>query len=330
LKALLYAGRSSEERQIDLASTKVGQLAQPFVNSNRNVFMDRYFTLYSTVQRLFEHGHTAIGTVFAHRCDVLACLRKAARHDPYSTLAVYEHNKKITMINYVPRKNSSVLLDYNLGKGGVDSMDAKIEDFCYKKRPTNTSCDVLVKHIKIRYQNQKSMQKLNMPSSATDCPKIINVTDISYKTIKSIKMPRARTSKINVKPLLFIVKINWICDAENGYALKALLYAGRSSEERQIDLASTKVGQLAQPFVNSNRNVFMDRYFTLYSTVQRLFEHGHTAIGTVFAHRCDVLACLRKAARHDPYSTLAVYEHNKKITMINYVPRKNSSVLLLT
>ncbi|XP_003366633.1 hypothetical protein Tsp_14955 [Trichinella spiralis] len=45
---------------------------------------------------------------------------------------------------------------------------------------------------------------------------------------------------------------------------------------------------------------------------------------------CDVLACLRKAARHDPYSTLAVYEHNKKITMINYVPRKNSSVFLLT
>ncbi|KRY33993.1 hypothetical protein T01_2058 [Trichinella spiralis] len=81
------------------------------------------------------------------------------------------------------------------------------------------------------------------------------------------------------------VKINWICDAENGYALKGLLYTGRSGEERQIDLASTKVGQLAQPFVNSNRN------------------HGLTyitAIGTVFAHVCrDVLACLRKAARRD-------------------------------
>ncbi|KRZ48295.1 hypothetical protein T02_12944 [Trichinella nativa] len=126
------------------------------------------------------------------------------------------------------------------------------------------------------------------------------------------------------------VKINWICDAENGYALKGLLYAGRSSEERQIDLASTKVGQLVQPFVNSNRNVFMDRYFTSYSTVQHLFEHGHTATGTVFAHRRDVLACLRKAARRDPYSTLAVYEHSKKITMISYVPRKNSNVLLLT
>ncbi|KRX60747.1 hypothetical protein T09_1899 [Trichinella sp. T9] len=111
--------------------------------------MDRYFTLYSTVQHLFEHGHTATGAVFAHRRDVLACLRKAARYDPYSTLAVYENNKKITMINYVPRKNSNVLLltschaklkvdnqqgfkrpniinHCNLGKGGVDSMDAKI------------------------------------------------------------------------------------------------------------------------------------------------------------------------------------------------------------
>ncbi|KRZ82547.1 Glycerol-3-phosphate dehydrogenase [NAD(+)], cytoplasmic, partial [Trichinella sp. T8] len=96
-------------------------------------------------------------------------------------------------------------------------------------------------------------------------------------------------------------------------------------------LASTNVGQLAQPFVNFNRNVYVDCYFTSYSTVQHLLEHGLTAIGTVFAHVCrDVPACLRKAARRDPYSTLAVYEQNRKVTMINYVPRKNSNVLLLT
>ncbi|KRY18990.1 Chymotrypsin-like elastase family member 2A [Trichinella patagoniensis] len=125
------------------------------------------------------------------------------------------------------------------------------------------------------------------------------------------------------------VKINWICDAENGYALKGSLYTGRSSEERQIDLASTTVGQLAQPFVNSNRNVYMDCYFTSYSTVQHLFEHDLTAIGTVFAHRRDVLACLRNASRRNFYSTIAVYEQNRKVTMINYVPRKNSNNVLL-
>ncbi|KRY34820.1 hypothetical protein T01_11506, partial [Trichinella spiralis] len=113
--------------------------------------MDCYFTSYSTVQHLFEHDLTAIGTVFAHRRDVLACLRKAARRDPYSTLAVYEHSKKVTMINYVPRKNNNNVLlltschakltvdnqqgdikpnimnGYNLGKRGVESMDARIE-----------------------------------------------------------------------------------------------------------------------------------------------------------------------------------------------------------
>ncbi|KRY42059.1 hypothetical protein T01_3424 [Trichinella spiralis] len=126
------------------------------------------------------------------------------------------------------------------------------------------------------------------------------------------------------------VKINWICDAENGYALKYLLYAGRSREERHIGLASTNVRQLAQPFVNSNKNVFMDRYFASYSTVKHLLEHGLTSVGTIFAYRRDVPACLRKAVRRDLFSTLAVYEHNKRITMINYVPRKNSNVLLLT
>ncbi|KRX79371.1 hypothetical protein T06_10603 [Trichinella sp. T6] len=113
----------------------------------------------------------------------------------------------------------------------------------------------------------------------------------------------------------YTVKINWICDAENGYALKG-------SEEPQIGLSSTNIGQLAEPFVNSNRNIFMDSYFTSYSTMQHPFELGLTTIGAVFAHRRDVLACLLKVARRDFYSTLAVYMHNKKVTMISYVPKK--------
>ncbi|XP_003376545.1 glutamate synthase [Trichinella spiralis] len=84
-----------------LASTNVGQLAQPLVNSNRNAFMDPWIT--------------AIGTVFAHRRDVLACSRKAARRDPYSTLAVYEYNKKLrtkeeqqcSSVDSMPRKVES-------------------------------------------------------------------------------------------------------------------------------------------------------------------------------------------------------------------------------
>ncbi|KRX38901.1 hypothetical protein T05_2499 [Trichinella murrelli] len=56
------------------------QLAQPFLNPNRNAFMDHYFTSFSTVEYFLEHGLRAVGTVFAHRRDVPACLRKTARH----------------------------------------------------------------------------------------------------------------------------------------------------------------------------------------------------------------------------------------------------------
>ncbi|KRY17684.1 hypothetical protein T12_13447 [Trichinella patagoniensis] len=178
LKGLLYTGRNGEERQIDPASTKVGQLAQPFVNSNRNVFMD------------------TIGTVFAHVChDVLACLRKAARRDLYSTLTVYEQNRKVTMINYVPRKNGNVLL--------LTSCHAKLKK-TKQRLMKGLAAQMVKQHIEMRYQNQKSRHKLNAPPSAMECPKIIKVADIGHKTTKSIKMPRARTSKINVKPLPFI------------------------------------------------------------------------------------------------------------------------------
>ncbi|KRZ50998.1 hypothetical protein T02_11955 [Trichinella nativa] len=124
-----------------LQAPMLGNWHSQCVNSNKNVW---------------THGLTSVGTISAYRRDVPACLRKAARRDPYSTLAVYEQNRKVTMINYVPRKNSNNLLltschaklkvdnqrddkrpnimnDYNLGKRGVDSMDARIEDFFCKK-----------------------------------------------------------------------------------------------------------------------------------------------------------------------------------------------------
>ncbi|KRY38303.1 PiggyBac transposable element-derived protein 4 [Trichinella spiralis] len=141
----------------------------------------------------------------------------------------------------------------------------------------------------------------------------------------------SRRTFIPSKAAKYGVKIYWICEADNGYALKGFLYTGRSGEEREIGLTSTIVAQLAQPFVQSNRNVFMDRYFTSYSILQHLLDLGLTAVGTVSANRRDVPLCLRNTRGRDVYSTLVVYEHNKKvIMMISYVPRKNKNVLLMT
>ncbi|KRX79570.1 hypothetical protein T06_6758, partial [Trichinella sp. T6] len=121
--------------------------------------------------------------LFAHRRDVLACSRKAARRDPYSTLIVYEYNKKVTMISYAPRKNSNVLLltpchaklkvnnqqgfkrpdiitYYNLGNGGLDSLDARIEDFCCKKDQQIHHADVVcINNAFLLMRHKQSYQK---------------------------------------------------------------------------------------------------------------------------------------------------------------------------
>ncbi|KRY50456.1 hypothetical protein T03_10897 [Trichinella britovi] len=74
----------------------------------------------------------------------------------------------------------------------------------------------------------------------------------------------------------------------------------------KLVLQAPMLGNWHSQFMNSNRNVW---------------THGLTSVGTISAYRRDAPACLRKAARRDPYSTLAVYEHNRKIAMISYVPR---------
>ncbi|KRZ95053.1 hypothetical protein T08_15070, partial [Trichinella sp. T8] len=42
-----------------------------------------------------------------------------------------------------------------------------------KRLMKGLSAQLARQHIEMRYQNQKSMHKVNMHSSATDCPKII-------------------------------------------------------------------------------------------------------------------------------------------------------------
>ncbi|KRX40854.1 hypothetical protein T05_6019 [Trichinella murrelli] len=119
-----------------LQAPMLGNWHSQFMNSNRNVW---------------THGLTSVGTISAYRRDVPACLRKAARRDPYSTLAknnddqlrakdknsnvllLTSRHTKLKVDNQQYDKRPNIMNDYNLGKRGVDSMDARIEDFCFKK-----------------------------------------------------------------------------------------------------------------------------------------------------------------------------------------------------
>ncbi|KRY98940.1 hypothetical protein T11_18079 [Trichinella zimbabwensis] len=137
--------------------------------------MDPHFTSYSILQYLLEHGLAAEGTVSALRRDVPACLHKDTQRDLYSTFDVYERNKKVTIISYVPRKNSNVLLmtschtkleiDNQRDGDSMDSMDARVKDSLGNRKSNRYTilmlyliADVCINNLFILMSHQQSYQ----------------------------------------------------------------------------------------------------------------------------------------------------------------------------
>ena len=132
------------------------------------------------------------------------------------------------------------------------------------------------------------------------------------------------------KPAKYGMKFFWICDSLNGFVLKGLIYAGKNGEHRQTGLTQNSVEELSIPFHHTSRNIYMDRYFTSFSVVSFLLEHGLTAVGTVTASRRDVPAVMKTVKGRERFSSKTLYEHQKKVLLLSYVPKKNKGVLMMS
>lgn len=120
----------------------VERLVLPFADSNRNLTTDNWYTCYPLGLSLLKKGITIVGT-----------LRKDKREIPPQFLphkdreigsSIFGYQKDFTLVSYVPKRNKSVvllstmhdqgvidnetekpevILDYNMTKGGVDTVD---------------------------------------------------------------------------------------------------------------------------------------------------------------------------------------------------------------
>ena len=94
------------------------------------------------------------------------------------------------------------------------------------------------------------------------------------------------------KPTKYGIKVWMAADASNGYVVNFDVYLGSDNGKQRIHgLGYDVVMKMAEPFLNKNRHVFCDNFFT--ST--RLFEHLHDqntyACGTVRPNRKDLPPC---------------------------------------
>ena len=157
MTAHIYTGK--EENGIvhrNLATDVVLELASPFFGTGREIVTDRYFTSHDLAVQLSEKKLSLLGTIKANRKEIPSQLRNVRDRQVHSTKAFYDHQNKIVIASHVPKKFKNVLmlsssdsevresdredkkpdiiLRYKCTKGGVDVMDACLEEFTTRRK----------------------------------------------------------------------------------------------------------------------------------------------------------------------------------------------------
>ena len=132
------------------------------------------------------------------------------------------------------------------------------------------------------------------------------------------------------KPAKYGTKVFWICDAKNGYALESIPYSGKVNNIREVGLAEKLVLQLSERYSNSWRNVFMERYFSSHEVAKKLLEKGLTMTGTIKQNRREIPPCMRNVKERQLLSTKEVWDAEKRIMLISFVPKRNKNVLMIS
>lgn len=131
------------------------------------------------------------------------------------------------------------------------------------------------------------------------------------------------------KPAKYGIKIWVLCDSKSYYAYNLEVYVGRNRNSTpEVNQAENVVMRLVDGL--NGRNVTADNWFTTYSLARQLKRQQMTLVGTIRKNRKEIPPILldmdKKPAEHSEF----VFEHNLRVTMVSYVPKKNRFVTLLS
>jgi DNA polymerase III epsilon subunit-like protein len=97
--------------------------------------------------------------------------------------------------------------------------------------------------------------------------------------------------RIISKSARYGIKIYVITDARTAYVLRVIIYTGKTTYSSTGDVAEQPlktvqiVNKLAEPFRNTFRTIYIDRFYTSIDLVRSLAEHNLYVTGTLLANR---------------------------------------------
>lgn len=131
------------------------------------------------------------------------------------------------------------------------------------------------------------------------------------------------------KPAKYGIKIFWLCDSKNSYAINGTIYTGRKPNEPvQKNLARGVVNDLAKIVEGSSRNITFDNFFCSVPLAEEMLQKGITVVGTLRHNKPDIPKEMLPSALREIKSSL--FGFKGKVTMVSYVPKKKRAVILIS
>ena len=134
------------------------------------------------------------------------------------------------------------------------------------------------------------------------------------------------------KPGKFGIKIFWLTDAINSYALCGIPYIGKETTSSydfpNISAFADKISiQLLRPFLNRGYNVTGDNYFTSATLMEYLWENRTTYVGPFRRNRRELPQEATRTPKQ-PKGTTNFYR-SEKILLVSYTDKKATLSVLL-
>lgn len=132
------------------------------------------------------------------------------------------------------------------------------------------------------------------------------------------------------KPAKYGLKIYALVDARMFYTCNLEIYSGKQPDGpfKVQNTASDVVKRIAEPILNTGRNLTMDNYFTSIPLAKDLLANRTTMVGTLRKNKREIPALfVNTKDRSIPSS---VFGFRKDIVLLSYKPKPQKNVLMLS
>ena len=210
--ASTYLGKTTKRRNVNVAHEITMNLAQPFLDTGRNITMDNWFTSLPLAKDLFAKNTTVVGTI-RKKPYIPSVMLGNDKNRPVNTSS-FLFDQNTSLVSYKVKKNKTVMLlstlhhqpaigddskpeivhFYNKTKGGVDVLDHNMcGTYCTSRKTKRWPCCMFFGLLNIAIVNAFVLYKESgITTSRKDQKRRLFMHQMAYELTKPLAAQRVQ------------------------------------------------------------------------------------------------------------------------------------------